>query len=89
MTRMFPTRRVIILLIVLQVVTTIFLWTLDALNQVSNGTFALFLAVDMISFAMISYIYRHQKEEQMPSRGWLVVGSALILALLFSGLVLT
>jgi len=83
-----PTRRTITLLLVLQAVTIIFLWTLDALNQVSESTFALFLAVDMISFAMISYIYRHEKEDQKPNRGWLVVGSGLILVLLFSGLVL-
>ena len=86
---MFPTRRIIIFLLVLQGVSLVLLWTLDALNQVSEEIFALFLAVDMISFAMISYVYRHVKENQIPNRGWLIVGSSLVLVLLFSTLVLT
>ncbi|MDA4129555.1 MAG: hypothetical protein OK457_02180 [Thaumarchaeota archaeon] len=84
----FPTKRIIILLLILQGVSIVLLWTLDALNQVSEGTFALFLAVDMVSFAIISYVYRNEKGGQMPSRRWLVLGSALIIALLFSSLVL-
>jgi hypothetical protein len=84
----FPTRRIIVLLLVLQGVSLVLLWTLDALNDVSEGTFALFLAVSMISFAVISYVYRNEKEIQMPSRVWLIAGSILIIALLFSSLIL-
>jgi hypothetical protein len=69
-------------------VTVIFLWTLDALNQVSEEIFALFLAADMIGFAMISYLYRHEKEMEIPSRAWLVVGGILILVFMFSSLLL-
>jgi hypothetical protein len=86
---MFPTRRIIIFLLVLQGVSLVLLWTLDALNQVSEEIFALFLAVDMLSFAMISYVYRHAKGNEVPNRGWLIIGSALVLVLLFSTLVLT
>jgi hypothetical protein len=85
---MMPIRRVVVLLLLLQVVTIVFLWTLDALNQVSEGTFALFLAADMIGFAMISYLYRHEKEMEMPSKAWLVVGGVLIVIFMFSSLVL-
>ena len=85
---MMPIRRVVILLLLLQGVTIVFLWTLDALNQVSEGTFALFLAADMIGFAMISYLYRHEKEMKMPSKTWLVVGGVLIVVFMFSSLVL-
>jgi len=83
-----PIRRVVILLLLLQGVTIVFLWTLDALNQVSEGTFALFLAADMIGFAMISYLYRHEKEMEIPSKVWLVVGGVLIVVFMFSSLVL-
>ena len=85
---MMPIRRVVMLLLLLQGVTIVFLWTLDALNQVSEGTFALFLAADMIGFAMISYLYRHEKEMEIPSKAWLVVGGVLIVVLMFSSLVL-
>ena len=83
------TRRIIILLLSLQATSIVFLWTLDALNQISEGIFALFLAVDLISFAMISYVYRVEKLQQIPSRGWIVIGCILILILVFSSLFLT
>jgi hypothetical protein len=84
-----PARRIVILLLLLQAVATIFLWSLDALNQISEGDFALFLAVDLVAFAMISYLYRHEKESIGLSRGWLAIGGALIVIFLFASLVLT
>ena len=83
---MMPIRRVVILLLLLQVITIVFLWTLDALNQVSEGTFALFLAADMIGFAMVSYLYRHEQEMEVPSKTWLAIGGVLIVILMFSSL---
>lgn len=81
-------RRIIILLLSLQVVSIVFLWTLDALNQVSEGIFALFLAVDLISFAIVSYLYRSEKMREMPHRSWIVIGCVLILILIFASLFL-
>jgi hypothetical protein len=81
---MTPVRRIMILLLVLQAVATIFLWTLDDLNEISEDTFALFLAIDLMSFAIISYIYRKEKEMVMPNRAWILVGCVLNLILLFS-----
>ena len=78
--------RIVLLLLCLQAVATIFLWSLDALNQVSEGTFALFLAIDLLGFAMISYVYRSEKNSNHPSRNWLLVGCGMILILLFSSL---
>ncbi len=84
-----PARRVVILLLLLQAVTTLFLWTLDALNEISEGVFALFLAADLVAFAMISYLYRHEREDVNPSRTWIAVGGALIVVLLITSLMLT
>jgi hypothetical protein len=81
-------RRVIILLLLLQAVTTVFLWTLDALNEISEGIFALFLAADLVAFAMISYLYRHDKEGIDLSRIWLAIGGVVIVIFLFTSLVL-
>ena len=78
----------IILLLSLQVVSIVFLWTLDALNQISEGIFALFLAVDLISFAIVSYLYRSEKMREIPSRAWIVIGCVLILVLIFASLFL-
>lgn len=81
--------RIIVLLIVLQVFSTGFLWTLDALNDVSEGVFALFVAVDLLSFAMVSYIYRTEKIGGAASRAWILFGCLVLIAIIFSSLVLT
>ncbi len=73
-------------MLALQAVSTVFLWTLDALNQVSEGTFALFLAIDLLAFAIISYVYRAEKNRYSPARTWLIIACAMILVLLFSSL---
>ena len=78
----------VFLLLALQAASTAFLWTLDDLNEVSEGTFALFLGVDLMSFAMISYSYRQERQLGIPSRTWLLVGCLIIMALLFSSLFL-
>jgi RsiW-degrading membrane proteinase PrsW (M82 family) len=75
-----------VLLLVLQAASTVFLWTLDDLNEISEGIFALFLAIDLVSFAMISYSYRKDRELEAPNKAWLLVGCALIVILLFSSL---
>ena len=85
---MTRSNRLIIVLIVLQAVATVFLWTLDALNQVSEGTFALFVAVDLVSFAVVSYIYRADKVGEGPKRGWVAVACAMLLILVLSSIFL-
>jgi len=69
-------------------VTTVFLWTLDAPNEISEGIFTLFLAVDLVSFAMVSYLYRHEKESTGISRACLATGGVLVVIFLFVSLIL-
>ncbi len=83
---MSPTERSILLLLSLQVFSTGFLWSLDALGSVSESIFALFLAVDLLAFGMIAYIYRISKQGELPNRLWFVLGSAMLLTLLFASL---
>jgi hypothetical protein len=74
------------LLISLQGISMIFLWTLDAADIVSEGKFAVFLAVNLLSFAMVAYAYRKLKVGQLISRIWMLLGSLGLVVLLFSGL---
>ena len=74
------------LLICLQCVSMIFLWTLDATNVVSEVKFAVFLAVDLLSFAMVAYSYRKLRGGQLLSHIWILLGSLGLVVLLFSGL---
>jgi hypothetical protein len=74
------------LLFLVQAAATVFLFTLDALSTVSEGKFAVFLAVDLLSFAMISHIYRTQRWSKPPNRLWLLMGSIGLAVLVLSGL---
>jgi hypothetical protein len=78
--------QIVSLLFLLQATATAFLWTLSALSSVSEGKFAVFLAVDLLSFAMISYIYRMHRWTRLASRPWLLTGSVGLVILILSGL---
>ena len=78
--------QIVSLLFLLQAIATVFLWTLSALSSVSEGKFAVFLAVDLLSFAMISHIYRTRRWAQLPSRPWLLTGAIGLAILILSGL---
>jgi hypothetical protein len=84
---MDQSEQIVSLLFLLQAIATVFLWTLDALSTVSEGKFAVFLAVDLLSFAMISHIYRTQRWKRLPNRTWLLAGSIGLVILILSGLI--
>lgn len=79
--------RIIILLLILQADVTGFLIALSFANIVNQNTFALLLTVDLIAFSMMTYIYRTEKLQALPSRIWILVGSLVIAGVLFSSLV--
>jgi phosphoglycerol transferase MdoB-like AlkP superfamily enzyme len=76
-------------LVILQLVSTNYLWGLDAANSVSQARFAIFLAVDLLSFAMIAYIYRKVAWRERTYRIWLLIGSFGLVLLLVSSLIFT
>ncbi|MDG6902584.1 MAG: hypothetical protein JRM80_11595 [Nitrososphaerota archaeon] len=77
-----------VFLIVLQVVSLVVLWTSDPLTQVATDTFALYLSLELLAFAMISYIYRSRRAENEPSLAWLSVGYLALMVLLVSNLII-
>lgn len=81
--------RVILLLLILQADITGFLLWLSFASNPSENTFALLLTVDLVGFAMMTYIYRTEKLQSLPSRAWIVIGSAIIVGTLFASLVFT
>lgn len=84
---MDQTEQIVVSLVLLQVLVAAYLWTLDALSEVSEGKFAIFLAVDLLSFATVAYVYRKQRWREYASPIWIVAGSlglaVLILLSLF------
>jgi hypothetical protein len=74
------------MLVALQVTATLLLWFLNPITQSQTDTFALYLSVDLVSFAMLSYQYRVSKQGGQPSQPWLVVGYLSLIVLLSSNL---
>lgn len=83
---MNPIRRVVALLLVLQVISIVYLWTGNAFGTVSDARFAIFLATNLLSFAIVAYIYTHDKWEAVTARGWILVGALGLAVLLLSSL---
>jgi uncharacterized membrane protein YozB (DUF420 family) len=83
---MIPVRQVVILLLLLQAMSGIFLWSLNAVGSVNEGRFAVFLAMDLLSFAMAAYIYTHDKWGELVSRAWILAGVIGLIVLLLSSL---
>ncbi len=76
------------LLILLQLVATVFLWTLDASGAASQTRFAIFLAVDLLSFAMVTYVYRKTRWGELAHQIWILIGSFALAILLIACLIL-
>jgi hypothetical protein len=77
----------VVLLIILQLASTNFLWGLDPTSSVSQSRFAIFLAIDLLSFAMIAYVFRKTRTVESAYRGWLLIGSFGLVLLLISSLI--
>lgn len=78
--------RVVALLLLLEAISVWFLWTFTSVGTAGETSFALFLAADLVSFAMISYTFRTLKEESKFGRWPLLAGCAFICALFFAAL---
>lgn len=81
-------RLILTLLLLLQAVSALFLWTLDATSSVSETRFAIFLAVDLLSFAMIVYLFMTERWGELLSKAWMLAASLGLAILLFSSLLL-
>jgi hypothetical protein len=79
--------KIVALLLLLEAVSVWFLWTYDTVGSAGETAFALFLAADLVSFAMISYTYRELKEKNRFGRLPLIAGCVFISALFLIALV--
>lgn len=79
--------RIVGLLVVLGFASSTVLWTIDTALPSGESLFAVYLSIDLISFAMISYIYRATKMGGGIGRVPLFAGCAMLLLLLAAGFV--
>jgi membrane associated rhomboid family serine protease len=80
------TYRIFVLLLIFGLLSVIFLWTLNPVSSDSQTIFAIYLSVDLVVFAMISYIFRMSKWGEDVKRMPLIAGCAALLVLLYVGL---
>ena len=74
------------LLLVLQVVSVCFLWSLNPTGQGDQTEFALFLAIILVSLSIVSYFFRVEKWGKRANSFLLITGCVLLLVLLFAAL---
>jgi len=77
------TKMLVILLLALQAVAVVFAWLLNPLGPKSETDYALLLAVDLVAFALISYVGRLGGTGEDPRGGFVLAGSAVALILMF------
>jgi hypothetical protein len=81
--------RVAIPLLIVQTISVVFLWSLDTLGHVSQTIFTLFLAADLLAFALVAHIYRTDKAGSTTGGPYLFAWGAAIAILFFAGLIVS
>ena len=80
--------RIVALLLLLELLSVYFLWELNPIGPGAEDAFAVYLAADLVSFAMISYIYRGLKTDDRFGRAPLIAGCCFVVILLLLGFAL-
>jgi hypothetical protein len=78
--------RITSLLLIVAAASVFVLWTVNPVGSGSETTFALYLAVDLVCVAMISYIERAVSRDGRMARAPLIAGCCFILFLIIAGL---
>jgi len=77
------TKMLVLLLLAVQAVAVVFAWLLNPLGPKSETEYALLLAVDLVAFALISYVGRLGGAGRNLREGYVLAGSALVLFFMF------
>jgi len=77
------TKMLVLLLLAVQAVTVVFAWLLSPLGPRSGTEYALLLAVDLVAFALISYVGRLGESGKDPKESYVLAGSAVVLFFMF------
>lgn len=77
----------VVVLVVLQLVAAQMIWTANTTSQESEDQFALFLAISLVSFSVISYLYRVERRGRVANKGLLFLGFLFITTLLVTALI--
>jgi len=86
---MIQQKRIVGLLLVLQLISVAYLWAVTLVGSVSAGRFAIFLAIDLLSFSVVAYLYTHDRWEEDVGQAWVLLGAFGLMVLLLSSLYLS
>jgi len=78
--------RIVGLLLVVAFASVVGLWTMDTSVVSGESLFAVYLSMDLVSFAMIGYIYRVTKGGDDLGRFPVFAGCCMLLLLAFAAL---
>jgi len=73
------------LLLIIAAMSVVGLWTLDTSEVSGESLFAVYLSMDLISFAMIAYVYRSTNDGGGIGRLAMIAGCVLLILLVFVG----
>ena len=68
--------------LLIQLIATVTVWFLNTSSVQSEKLFALFTAVNLVSFAMVSYLFRKEGAEGRAVQAYLYLGLLMIFVLL-------
>jgi hypothetical protein len=77
--------RIVALLLLVASLSVFVLWTINPVGSGNETTFAIYLAIDLIAFALVSYIRRRITDDGKIGRVPLIAGCCFILLLVFVG----
>lgn len=77
--------RIVGLLVIVGFASSFALWTIDTSLSSGESLFAVYLSIDLIAFAMMSYIYRTTKIGDPLGRIPLIAGSCVLFLLVVAG----
>ncbi|GEM_PF-4965650 len=80
--------RIAALLVIVAALSVFVLWSVNPVGSGSEATYALYLAVDLVAVAMISYVQRAIARGGRMARVPLVAGCIFIVVLVVAGLYL-
>lgn len=84
---MDSTERVAIPLLLIQLASVIFLWTLDTLDKVSQTIFTLFLSADLLAFGLVAHVWVSTKTGEPPRTVTMMVWGLVIVMLFAAGFI--
>ena len=80
--------RIVWLFVIIGFASSVMLWTTDTSLSSGESLFAVYLSIDLIAFAMVSYIYRVVKMGDQIGRIPLLAGTCVLVMLVAAGLAL-